>query len=36
MDLSIHIDTMSMGLPIVYINGSRVAFISVPEGCFKS
>ena len=38
MDFPIHLDTISMGLPIVYFKGSRVEFsrlwcISVPEGC---
>ena len=37
-DLLIHIDTISMKLPIVYFKGSQVEFsilrfISVPEGC---
>ena len=37
MDFSIHLDTISMGLPIVYFKGSQVKVpklwcISVPEG----
>ena len=40
MDFPIPIDTLSMGLPIVYFKGSQVEFskllcISVPEGCFN-
>ena len=39
MDFPIHIDTISMWLPIVYFKGSQVEFsnlwcISVPEGSF--
>ena len=42
LDFPIHIDTISMGLPIVYFKGSQVDFsklhvwcIFVPEGCFN-
>ena len=39
MESPIHIDTIGMGLPIVYFKGSQVEVfklcISVPEGCFK-
>ena len=42
MDLPIHIDTISMGLPIVYFKGAQVEFsklrctcFSVPEGCLN-
>ena len=39
MDFPIHMDTISMGLPIVYFKGSQVEFseicISVPVGCFQ-
>ena len=40
MGFPIHIDTISMGLPIVYFNGSQVEisklwYFSVPEGCFN-
>ena len=39
MDFHIHIDTISMGLPIVYLRGSPVEFsklcVSVTKGCFN-
>ena len=40
MDFPIHIDTISMGLPILYLKGSKVEIskiwcISVAEGCFN-
>ena len=40
MGYSIHFDTISMGLPILYFKGSQVEVyklwcISVPEGCFN-
>ena len=40
MDFSLHFDTISMVLPIVYFKESQVEFsklwyISVPEGCFN-
>ena len=40
MDFPIHIDTISLGLPIMFFKGSQVDVsklycISVPEGCFN-
>ena len=40
MDFPIHIDTISIGLPIVYFKGSLVDFsnlscISLPDDCFN-
>ena len=40
MDFPIHIDTISMELPIVYFKGSQVESyklrcIPIPEGCFN-
>ena len=42
MNFLINIDIISMGLPTVYVRGSRVVFsklsctcLSVPEGCFN-
>ena len=42
MDFPIHVDTVSMGLPIMFLKGSQVEFSklccfseTVPEGCFN-
>ena len=40
MEFSIHIDTIKMGLPILYLKGSQVEVsvvlcISITDGCFS-